>query len=220
MSLKSRFCPKCGKEIKELVDGKCINCYYKSLKIKFPGKIIINICDSCGSVLLNNIWMKNGTINYWLAEKAKQNIKLPKNVKLENLKVVQTGENGKIRLWLSIKGEIFTESKELPIYVKERRCPECKSKRGNTWNSKVQVRADKEIVEKIFKAIPKKEILKIRNVKNGIDIYFLKKDAGKSFARKMKNEFKLSSKSSFEQRGWDKMKNTSYKLPVIRIKKE
>lgn len=217
MSLKSKFCPKCGKETKKLIDGKCTNCYFLSNKPKFPYKITFLRCSSCNDLFFNNTWIK-GPLEYYLSERLKQEIKLSKNMKLEDLKIVKIGENGKIRIWISVNDEIFTKSKEIPIHIKDKKCLDCKLKNKNTWNSKVQLRTDEETIKKIRKIVPKEQILNIKKVEKGIDIYFFERDTGKSFSRKIKNKYNLESKNSFEQRGWDRMKNTSYKLSVISLK--
>lgn len=220
MSLKNRFCPKCGSEAKELSNGLCAKCYYQDNQIRIPKEIVLTLCKKCNSVLSKDRWIKTDSWKLYLTEELMKKIKLPKDITLDNIKIVETGKDGKIRLWWAIHDEVFTESKKISIIIKKKICSTCDVKKSKQWNSKIQVRADNEIIQKILKFLPKKYVIRIKPVTNGVDIYFSDKDKGKAFAKKVKSSYNLKSKSSFEQRGWDRLKNTSYKLPVILLKSE
>lgn len=218
MGLKNKFCPKCGKETTSLINGLCSKCYNSINNIKIPKSIKLTICKRCGSILVGNKWFIKNSWKEHIIEKLSKKIKTPPGVELENIKIVELGEEGKVRLWFSINGDIFTESREISIIVSERFCKECSIKKRKLWNSKLQLRVENKIMEEILKKLPKDYVIKVKPVTNGVDIYFSDKDTGKSFARKLKNRYQLKSKSSFEQRGWDKSKDTSYKMPVILLK--
>ncbi|UCD04217.1 MAG: hypothetical protein JSW73_01055 [Candidatus Woesearchaeota archaeon] len=220
MSLKNKFCPKCGHEAKELNNGLCAKCYYQDNQIRVPKEIVLTICKKCNSILSKGKWIKTDSWKLYLTEELTKRIKLPKEVILDNIKVVETGEEGKVRLWLAINDEVFTESRRISIIVREKMCSTCNIKKSKQWNSKIQLRTDDKLIKKILKLLPKKYVIRIKPVTNGVDIYFSDKDKGKSFAKKVKSNYNLKSKSSFEQRGWDRLKNTSHKLPVILLKSD
>jgi len=220
MNLKNRFCPKCGKEAKELNNGLCAKCYYKDTNIIIPREIVLTICRKCNSILSKGKWIKTDSWKLHLTEELIKRIKLPKGMKLENIKIVETGEEGSVRLWLAINDEVFTESRKISLIVREKLCSTCNVKKSKQWNSKIQLRANEQLIKKILKILPRDYVTRIKPVNNGIDIYFSDKDKSKAFARKMKSNYNLKSKSSFEQRGWDRSKNTSHKLPVILLKSE
>lgn len=220
MHIKSKFCPKCGKETTELIKGLCSFCYYGENKVKIPKEIETILCKKCGAIFSNRKWVDKDSCKDYLREFLIKKIKLPKGMILDNIKIVQLGEEGKIRVWLSVRDEVFTESRDISITVTERLCDRCNIKKNKQWNSKIQLRVDKNLLNKILKTLPKEHIVKIKHVNNGVDIYLSDKDKGKSLAKKIKSKHNLKSKSSFEQRGWDRTKNTSYKLPVLLLKSD
>lgn len=219
MDLKSKFCPKCGKKTAELVRGLCPKCYYEENKVELPKRLEIMICKNCGAIKFKGEWIKTGSWKNWIGKKLLKKIKPPQGIQVDNLKIVDTGESGKVRIWLSVGNKAFTEARKISITIKEKVCSSCGSRKKRQWNAKVQLRADDDFIKEVLPKAPAEYVNRIKPVTNGVDIYFSSKNEGKSFARNLKKQYDLESKSSYEQRGWNNSKSAPYKMNVILLRK-
>ncbi len=188
-----RFCPKCGKDIEENIDGFCIDCYLEDHEILTIPVFDIYYCSVCESYTYANKIYKNKQ----LLEK-----ELLKHIKLKHL------EDAKPSLQIVIddqKKEYFSEvtvrflinnkikkiKQTQKTNYKKEICVACSRVAGNYYTSIIQLRFDnKNLQEQILPSIRKRiqkivhdynkkqkdlknqiNIVKEKTEKGGVDIY-------------------------------------------------
>lgn len=52
------FCPRCGKETKDLVKGLCVSCFLEKFRpVEFPSEIVLEKCKHCGKIKSKGNWV-------------------------------------------------------------------------------------------------------------------------------------------------------------------
>jgi NMD protein affecting ribosome stability and mRNA decay len=217
MGIKTKFCAVCGKEGKSLIDSKCPECFFKSLKIDLPKKIILYACPICDAVFYNGIWYESPESHEEFFIKAiLEKLKLPQGVELDDIKILQTGKEGRVELDLSIKGNRFTAVIPIELYITDKVCKTDAAKKRGAYEGILQLRGDLKKIESAIAQIPTTNILEIENLRAGKDVYFLDVDSLRDAVAKLKHNFRIEIKQSAKAYSWDKTKNKpKYKITIL-----
>jgi nonsense-mediated mRNA decay protein 3 len=212
MSLKSRFCAKCGKAGKS-VGSLCADCFLEIHPIRIPKKISIRYCTKCGSVWSEGIWIKpSKSIDEYLLRKIIDKIKIPEEIKLLEANIIKKGVNGELKITLKFGDSRLVERYDIQLITEKFCCPACSREKSSTHLAKLQLRTDKNVkkfvedASKIAKKIGK-YVVKAEEQKQGIDLYISTKDAAMSLANSVKKKLNCRMKMSTKQHGWDRMRN-------------
>jgi nonsense-mediated mRNA decay protein 3 len=178
-----KFCYLCGKKVSE--GNLCEECFLKMKSIAVPEKIEIEICKRCSAIKSGKFWKKAE-----IKEVVKDFVKKECSVDVRD---------GKAYVIMRIPfGEKLLEvKKEIEIVPKKSICNSCSKLAGGYYESVLQVRNFDKINEIL--SVAKSENFYVKNVKEGIDLYFLRKSSAERVAKKLKKMFKnIEIKKSFK----------------------
>lgn len=222
MGIKSRFCPSCGREHKQLVGNVCADCYFKGLDIRLPAEIKVQACPACDAVLVNGFWIKSDEDHEsYFMQSVIDKLKLPPEVELEDVEILQTGPTGDVQLNISIGGKRFSVAKRVALYVTDQLCDEDSNRKREAFEGILQLRAETDVHGFLTKAgnILKNyasNVLKIEEQRNGADVYFLNKETMRKALGELKKKFSLYMKESAKAYSWERTKNRpKYKLTIL-----
>lgn len=220
MSLKSKFCAKCGKAGTSL----CHDCFLDMHPIKIPSKTSIRYCTKCNSVWLGGLWIKAAKpIEKYLLRKVIDKIKLPEGAEVIKAEILKTGALGKLKITLKLGNSKLVEEYNTQLIIEKFCCPPCSREKSSTYLAKLQLRTDKNVIEfikKTSKIVREKGryVTKAEEQTQGIDFYISSKDVATSLANKIKKELKCRMKKSTRQHGWDRMRNKPLTKLTILLK--
>jgi len=175
--MKSKFCPKCGKETDKFFDKLCESCFKEKNRLaEIPNKIKIRICSNCGKIEGNL-----GKLDEKSLEKIiEDNIKA--NGKIFDMRIIKNNGKTKVEVFGLLKGKIKTkEILETKIEIKKRLCETCGKVKGGYYEAVIQIRSeDKKKIENaleiLVNVINKKGLItKVEEKSNGFDLYFTPK---------------------------------------------
>ena len=225
MSLNTRFCAKCGKELAKLHEGMCADCHFDSGSVKLPRKITVQVCKNCDSVNWNGLWIKSEHPHeYYLHLAVLDRLDAPSEIEVENAKILQSDKEGRVELSLDILGRKFTQVLPVELYVIERKCLDCIQRSRLVHEATLQLRTTRGAEGFISAAMPaieryKSNILKIEEQKNGADVYMSGKEPARHLASELKKQLKLTGRETFEEYSWNQMKNRPKTRVVILLKR-
>jgi NMD protein affecting ribosome stability and mRNA decay len=222
MGIKSRFCVRCGKEVGRLEDGLCADCYLERGGASLPKKITVDVCPGCGLICWHGLWSEatEGIENYFLQELSGK-LAVPEGADVKGIKILRLGENGRVKVLLSVLGKKFEQEYDIDLIVRDRRCADCTRARARTYVAQLQLRFDLD--ERGRSAIEryKTYVIKIESQKLGVDVYLASKTAAEHLAHELKALFNLRMKRSGQAYGWDQTKNRpKYRLCILLEGKE
>ncbi|MEM4714289.1 MAG: NMD3-related protein [Candidatus Nanoarchaeia archaeon] len=220
MGIKAKFCIICGTESDILIGSKCFDCYFKTAEIKFPKKIVLFACPYCDSIFYKGFWQKSTKSHEeYLIDLILEKTKLPANIKLENVQILQVGKEGVVEFSYSVGNKRFFLTKKIELYITDKVCPVDSAARRQSYEGVMQIRGKKENLLKIQELLKdfKNAILKIENIKNGFDVYFLRIENLNSMVNVLKKKrFAFKVKKSVTAYSWDKSKNRpKYKITML-----
>lgn len=213
MSIKTKFCVRCGKEKKKLIDGLCADCYFQKHGISVPKKVSIQVCAHCNAIKWHGLWTKTEfPPEYYLAHSLINKIKIPAEAELEDVEIKKTGKNGIVEITISLLGKKFKQEKQVFLEIQKGVCKNCARHLARTPKVIIQIRAKQNISKLIENALSfskkySSNIIKVEQQKTGIDIFLSNKEAGKHLAYELRNEFSCKISESAKQYGWNKSKN-------------
>ncbi len=210
MVLKTKFCVKCGRETKDLVDSKCMNCYFVEKGIHLPKKTAVQVCKECKAINWKGVWAHTSySPKHYLVMDLLSKTKAPEGVEVESVEIKKLGKAGEAEITVNLFGKKLSQVYSVELNVIERRCPACTKRLSKQHEAVIQIRADAELVRKITPYLSKYKtnIIKVEEQKKGIDIYMLSKSAARHLAAELRKHFRLKKKESFKAYSWDKAKN-------------
>jgi len=166
-------CIKCGKR-EAKIGYLCEECYNKSHDLFKIKDFKMMICPVCGRYNVTSWNSSDDPIKSAVMEKIKP------IGKIIDIKIDAKEKSGKQVVNITAKGFIEpstllkTEKKTIKIQIKKKMCPICIKKSGNYYEALIQIRGNKR--EKLMKIILdsegiKKNIVRIKNLKEGYDIF-------------------------------------------------
>lgn len=198
-----KFCFKCGKKTKELINNYCEECFNKEFNlIKVPEKIKFTSCSKCDRIKFRNNW-----VDIKVEKILKSKIKiLGRNIKLDireiDNKIFEIKAQGYLDYSKKLKKEIYRTQ----IHLNKIVCPICTRKYGGYYEAILQLRGD--FTEDILDFIGEQMIIMERRdgrafyrterVKNGIDFFIGNKSAANKLAVLLKKKFNAKIKKSYK----------------------
>jgi len=226
MSIKSRFCPECGKESEKLVESLCISCYSNKPNVRLPKQKNVLLCVKCEQVLNKGFWMKGmKSAEQILEERVKNSLVLPVEEQLISVKIIEFGDEGKLEVVSKRDNEKLTREVDGKFEIKKYCCPACSRESGVDYLAKLQLRSSvnpEHFVEESLRYIKfsNPKIAKVDNVLHGADIYLVNAQIARQAARRIKKHFDCLIKSSYRNYGWDKEKDRPKRRITILLKQK
>jgi len=212
MSIKSRFCPKCGTGVSSLVDGLCSDCYVAKAGVHLPKSAEIKVCKKCKCINLEGIWVDSSlSPEHHLQQILISKVVLPEDALLESLKIENLKE-GLVKVVYSLGGKKFTETVFSNLRINIVACKECSQRAGKAYMGVLQIRARtnvRKLTDEVLAFVEKKyktSVVKVEEQAQGADIQILSKDAARHLASELRKKFNLRMRTSHEQSGWEKIK--------------
>jgi len=194
-----KFCPKCGKDTEELFNSLCSECFLKDEKpAELPLEIFFESCKNCGKVKVKGKW------TYFepelLAGIALQNLKSKKlDSIMSKVELFEKPEGWKaaVKVFGKMRKNKIEFSLETLMRPRTMLCDACMRISSDYYEATVQVRFDKrpsheELAEKLkecsdflFKMQKNdslSQIVKAKELKNGLDVFVGGRRAAKQLA--------------------------------------
>ncbi|MEM5829308.1 MAG: NMD3-related protein [Candidatus Aenigmatarchaeota archaeon] len=195
--MREKFCPKCGKKTEKLYEGLCEVCFLS--KFSFLGKLSerleVKECVSCGRFFFRSYSSSN--IEELIEGFFQQ---LFREEELNSL--FYRIADGKIYLTLNLKTNDLEKSEEkvIDLKIKKITCQACFMKSSGYFQAVLQVRAPKDLLEKIKDEIESQInylnqydrlafISSLKETKNGFDVFIGSKNSAHQIARILKSKF-------------------------------
>ena len=200
---KGKFCPKCGKQTEKFYDNLCKNCFFEkfSLVDKLPERFVLKQCKNCGKIYANEDFAETieGALDILLRELLQDKHMQALNSASYRIE----GRRVHVTLVLHVEDLEKIEKKDVELVVKAIICQSCSMQISGYFQSVLQLRAPKELLEAMFdEAQQQVEFLshydqhafisKIEKRKEGIDLYIGSKKVAMQMAKNIKNKFNAS----------------------------
>ncbi len=164
MDIRSRVCYRCGRPV--VRNGLCEECWERE---QIPERVKVNEirqCRSCGKTFHPHL---------------RTFVDITPSSMVEELSgAPATEERGKVVV------ELRDRRQEIPI--RRIMCLVCSRKSGSYHEAKIQLR---DGLEFLVSFIPEDEIVRVDELKEGIDVLVLSKAAAKSFISLVKNKYSV-----------------------------
>jgi nonsense-mediated mRNA decay protein 3 len=189
-----KFCFVCGKNTEKLIEGYCEDCYNKKFElIKVPKDMLLKVCSKCNRINYRNVW-RDMSIEDILKDKIKI---LGKNVDLKisrNDNVISVRAKGFLKNSKKQKEECYN----IRLKINKVVCPECSRRLGDYYEAILQLRGDaNKMFDFLEDKLTDKNIYKVENVRNGIDIYLNDSHIAENMSKMLKKRFNSKVKKSF-----------------------
>jgi NMD protein affecting ribosome stability and mRNA decay len=181
-----RKCIVCGNLAE--IDVFCSDCWLKNKTLFEIKDLKIKICKKCGAYFEKNKWIKTKSLEKSIERVVKNNIKT-KNRILE-IDIFPRKIGNMFSVTISCKGYIppckkpKIENKSIFVKIENSLCENCKKFLGMQYDSVIQLRTKRKI------NIRNINFSRIEKVKNGYDIYFIKKEEAERMIKRLK-QFKI-----------------------------
>lgn len=229
LAFHKTFCPKCGRDAKELFAGLCLDCVLESGNVFFvPPKADAEQCTKCGKIKSRGKWVRASDDVFTSIIVALSSLK-----KLEAPRVLIKEivfEDKSATVFVDVEGLFFGKKisvqKKVAVRLLRAVCPSCSRIYGNYFEAIVQARFEKgtpkkSIEEKLLllesffasneEKHPLSKIVKTVFVSNGFDLVIGSKKAARKAAAFFEKYLKEKPKVSFKLHGWDLSKNRPMK---------
>jgi len=213
MSIKTRFCPKCGKETTKLVDNVCADCYFKNNGVQAPKKAAIIVCKVCGATNWKGAWVESEySPDYYLTHSLIDKLKLPAEAELKDLQIAKLSKEGEININIAIGDKEFSQILPIFLEIRKQMCPTCAAQKSRSHQAILQLRSkenSKQFADSalVYSIKYKPNIIKVEETKEGVDIYMSDKSVAQHLASELRKVFRLKKSESFRQYSWDKTRN-------------
>jgi len=218
-------CVECGREVGELYNGLCAECYVKGNRFtEVPKRLHIVVCPNCGAVKYKNTWREEDleaavkrviegslSVSQDLTEKSSSIVCKPKGKGMYICNVAITG---------SFKGVRLEENHFIEVVVGRELCQRCSRKEGHYFEGILQIRGDRRlptdkelqtIVDEVKENIAALQrqgkqvfITEIVPIRGGVDLYISDKGFTQKMMQMLHHRFGGETKITAKQSG---MKN-------------
>jgi nonsense-mediated mRNA decay protein 3 len=228
----ARFCPVCGDEEKEQVEGLCERCFWEDALEDFPKSYQLNACNSCFSHLQGKRWIRGrgNTDDEKIIEGAKQHVvrslRPPTGMELGEVEGEITGRTRTglpktvlLRIGLLHRASGSRRQRDIQVDVDYRQCNDCYCLSSGKYEALVQIRAegrkldgeDSALVEiamdQFFRRTESRgrsDISEIKEHEGGLDVKFVTVNMAKMFAKELSDSTGASLVESSKIMGIDK----------------
>lgn len=223
-----KFCPKCGKETEKLYNNLCSDCFLekKSSDNRLLKSIIARRCNACGKYYVGNEQFR--TLSEAVEEEISGLFK-SSNIVSINFRIDERRSKVYLTIISRFDGLEKEEARELNLIIKSIVCKYCAMKNSGYYNTILQLRLPKELMESIVDEILKQLsfanqfdsqafVSKIEKKKEGLDLYIGSKKAANELVAALKRELGVKTKFSRKLAGKSKGKNIYRDTILITIK--
>ncbi|MEM7826661.1 MAG: NMD3-related protein [Candidatus Aenigmatarchaeota archaeon] len=180
-----RICIICGKEAK--IEDFCEICWLKQKSLFDIENLELKVCK-CNSWLDKNNWKRFKNLDEIVKDIIKNRIKTENRIIEKNIELKRIGN--KYSASIECKGYIYpsktikTEKKTIVVKIKKLMCDRCRKLSGMYYEAVLQVRTKKDISRMLPK---KRDILKIDRLKNGYDVFIMKRGLARKIIKELKS---------------------------------
>lgn len=214
--MTSLFCPLCGKDVSDLYDRLCKDCFVDQLRlIEYPYVLHVTTCPTCGSIFRKGRWTLKEPEEV-IFSVVEEGVTIHPEAESITLSIDPEIQEGLIRVFFTVeakvKGLSVSEGGELEIRVKKESCDRCSRISSGYHEGIIQVRAEErsptqkeikicenrayDLVEQLQERDRLAFISKVTKLKEGIDIYVGSMASGRQIARSISNRFGVSCSES------------------------
>ena len=209
---KGKFCPRCGKLAEKFYNGLDKNCFLEttSLMEKLPERLVLRSCKNCGKIYVDD--------DFAVTIEGALDILLRELLERKDMQLLHSAsyriEGRKVHMTIVLKLEDVEkiEKKDAELVIKSILCENCSMKKSGYYNSIVQLRVPKELIETFFDEVQQQVdflshydnmafISKIEKRKEGLDLYFGSKNVAMQIARNLKDKFRAAIKITRKNAG-------------------
>ena len=226
MALKGKFCAKCGIEAKNLVNNTCAECFLELHEVKIPKSKEVKLCSKCGSILVDHFWVTVGKQNRDVySDQVKKAMRFPDEIKIVKVDLIKIDTLGSIEVTYDIQGNILSKEYPCNLKVQKQLCPICKADIKTENKAKLQFRTTQDAEKFISEMLEelshfKKHIVKISELKKGIDVTAISRPSSTKLARHFKQKYGLHMSESREEYSWNRAKGRPKYKSTILLKKK
>ena len=189
--------------MESLTNGLCPVCYLDENTITVPTSLVLKLCTKCGAILWKGVWLRSGKLpEAYFKDLIRSKLRLPKNTELSSINIIETGKLGSVSIVLKVRDEFIDKHFKIKLEVNKFACPACSRQKAD-WVAKLQVRGPPVNDVLAMASKYRARIVKTEQQKSGVDICFFTRSAANKLANKLKKQFGLTLKKSYEQHGHD-----------------
>ena len=209
-------CVECGKDVEELHEGECTECFIKNHNF-LEAPIILNLsfCKSCNAVKINKNWrsFKSKELGFEcallrvikisdLVERSKMDFQFNRGFKI--VRVILEGE---------VFGDPIRVERDIELRIKPSTCLRCAKKFGGYYESIIQIR-NPRLLEPTISFLRSHEteddsVVKTVDLDEGLDIYLSSIHFGFSLSKFMRDKYLSKIKTSRKLVGMKRGKKLS-----------
>ncbi|OFV67686.1 MAG: NMD protein affecting ribosome stability and mRNA decay [Candidatus Syntrophoarchaeum caldarius] len=227
-----KFCPNCGADVEELIDGVCRNCFTRAFSpIEEIQRVEIRFCPNCGAHYCHGRWVY-GDLTTSIREEILKTVKISALLDEFELSLdceIGDAPVGLIPARLHISGRIcdqpFEKEQDIEVKIIRESCTRCSRIAGGYYEATVQIRAKDRIptdeeIDACLRILDDRIahhdsfVTKLRDVKTGVDIYVGDQGAAQDGAKEIIKQFGGKSITSPKLVGKRNGKNI-YRLTIV-----
>jgi len=205
------ICALCGREVKELIEGLCVDCFRSRRSIfEIPRILNVTRCPRCGLYLFSGKWEDIDEESAFL-RCVTENISVFSEIESEEVEVElyeRTENSAKlaVRLRGKLAGEEVEEEKFTEIRTSKVLCDMCSRIAGGYYEGVIQIRAEgrevkeeelQEIIDSIFTLVERASekgdrkafVTRVERRRDGTNVYLGSKKLGKQICKKLAEEY-------------------------------
>jgi len=200
------FCPKCGRASE---GGLCAQCFLERFALVECPPLKIMTCPICGSCLRSGKWVESdisdAVISLVKSQLTINPVAEDVHTTLEPEMLGENAINVHVRVDAMVKGENVSKEHDVIVRIKKESCDRCSRIAGGYYAAIVQVRAEgrfptpeerlksKKIAQDVIRRAQKSDrmafISKVKELREGIDIYVGSAKVGKQISKRIVREF-------------------------------
>lgn len=214
MALKGKFCAKCGANKGKLVENLCAECFFDLHEIKIPRSKSFRLCSKCGAILVDHFWVAVDKQNREeFSDQVKKSIKVPDELKVVKVDLIKIKPDGLMEVTYNLGGNILSKEYKCTLKVQKQVCPTCKMHLRQDYKAKLQLRTKKRdyaiLIEEALEFLRphRKQILKIEEIRTGLDVQFRSRLDALKVAHLFKQKYNCHMRETREEYSWNRAKN-------------
>ena len=188
-----KLCPRCGSlsSQKKFVGDFFLDCFSSRIKLECPRKITVPLCASCGKIRAKDwVEMSERNLEEFILSKCKGDYANARFSLEPTSKIIFTFEGG---------GSSIELARDVELEFQKTNCQACSRRSSGYFEAIVQVRGEKEKIEKLAQRIAIKlekstTISKTEEKKEGIDYYVVSKKTAGAVLSSLRLTFTVSNK--------------------------
>lgn len=206
MSIKSKFCAKCGAEVDSLIEGICPDCFSNSAELSLPSVFKLKLCKNCKAINYGKLWLKTSNPEKYFLSKLESKLKHSPELKIRQIKSLDLGTQGAIEVIYSVGHKAFSKIFNGNYAFEKALCKSCSQAKSQNPLATIQVRGqDKKVFD--FLDSHTKGVASVQEHEKGIDILYTNNDDARKAARELTKALGTKMRETHKAYSWDRMKN-------------